>query len=103
MKKTRTSPGFVSPLEYLAQLLATVDLTERQRKFLTIKTTWPWPCDAKAARLAGYSESVSLKASRVIVRESRTVSGILRKWNQWSDRLWKRSPDEWGRVFDARN
>jgi hypothetical protein len=54
-------------------------LTDRQRKFLELKTRWPYPSSAKAARLAGYSESVARKADFLI-----TNSPMVRPlWEAW--------------------
>jgi hypothetical protein len=54
-------------------------LTDRQRKFLELKTRWPYLSSAKAARLAGYSESVARKADFLI-----TYSPAVRPlWEEW--------------------
>jgi hypothetical protein len=57
-------------------------VTARQRAFLKFKMNWPYPSSAKAARLAGYSESVARKADRIIRRGSPTLSAILEKWEE---------------------
>jgi hypothetical protein len=54
-------------------------LTDRQRKFLELKTRWPYASSAKAARLAGYSESVARNADFLI-----TYSPAVRPlWEEW--------------------
>jgi hypothetical protein len=56
-------------------------LTARQRKFLELKTRWPYPSSAKAARLAGYSESVARKAD-FLITNSPTVRPL---WDEWRE------------------
>jgi len=65
-------------------------LTARQQKFIDVKTSCPWPSSAKTARLAGYSESVARKADRIIVRGSRIVSLILKRWMRSQEIEWER-------------
>src|SRR6266699_2248649 len=54
-------------------------LTARQQKFLELKIAWPYPPSARAARLAGYSESVARKAT-VIIERSPLVRRLLEEW-----------------------
>ena len=49
-----------------AKVVKSRPLTDRQQKFVQLKTAWPYPSSAKAARLAGYSESVARKADHII-------------------------------------
>jgi hypothetical protein len=60
-------------------------LTARQEKFLRLITTLPIPSMARAARQAGYSESVARKPK--IICESPSV---LEAWNRW-----------WNTTFNA--
>jgi hypothetical protein len=53
-------------------------LTARQEKFLRLITTLPIPSMARAARQAGYSESVARKPK--IICES---PAVLEAWNRW--------------------
>jgi GrpB-like predicted nucleotidyltransferase (UPF0157 family) len=54
-------------------------LTNRQRRFLQLKTDGRYLSSAKAARLAGYSESVARKADFLI-----TYSPAVRPlWEEW--------------------
>jgi DNA-binding CsgD family transcriptional regulator len=46
-------------------------LTRRQREFLARILEHPWMSSARAAREAGYSESVARKASRIILGSPR--------------------------------
>ena len=84
--QTRTSKRKQLPWEIL---FSRSELTDRQKVFILVKTKWPWPCSAKAARIAGYSESVCRKAERIIVRGSRVVSLILATFDKDSERSWK--------------
>jgi len=65
-------------------------LTDRQTKFLELKTRWPYPSSAKAARLAGYSESVARKADDLI-----TNSPAVRPlWEAWREQEQERRRQE---------
>lgn len=59
-------------------------LTARQQKFLELKIAWPYPPSARAARLAGYSESVARKAT-VIIERSPLVRRLLEEWMHRED------------------
>jgi hypothetical protein len=59
-------------------------LTARQEKFLRLITTLPIPSMARAARQAGYSESVARKPK--IICESPSV---LDAWNRWWNTAFK--------------
>jgi hypothetical protein len=63
-------------------------LTARQRKFIELKTNFPYPSSAKAARMAGYSESVARKAD-AIIGVSPLVRRALMAWQRTLDRKWR--------------
>src|SRR5262249_10020436 len=74
-------------------------LTERQMRFLLAKTAPPYT-GSRAARSAGYAESVARKADHIISRGSPAVRRIL----EWFDRLTRKdsfSYRRWERVPDA--
>ena len=56
-------------------------LTDRQRKFLELKTDGRYLSSAKAARLAGYSESVARKADHLITN-SPAICSLCEEWLQ---------------------
>jgi len=56
-------------------------LTDRQRKFLELKTDGRYLSSAKAARLAGYSESVARKAD-FLITNSPAVRSLWEEWLQ---------------------
>jgi hypothetical protein len=56
-------------------------LTSRQQAFLRYRTTPPYCSSARAARLAGYSESVARKADHII-GSSPAVREALQTWKE---------------------
>jgi len=69
-----------------AKVVKSRPLTDRQRKFVQLKTTWPYPSSAKAARLAGYSESVARKADAVIASSPAVRLALARAEEQERER-----------------
>lgn len=63
------------------------ELTPRQKNYLELRMTRPWPSAAKCARLAGYSKWVARRAT-VIIDRSPAVRRVLDRWNAEKKARW---------------